>query len=158
MAHIWGPDQKQQVSMTKLCINNVGCTSDPELIKKFKNNTTSINLSLSTIYPIKINRYEIEPYAGCGPAIFIAVLKDTDNFLPSNQESCSTSIGLKAYGGINFAIGKNVGIFAEYQLNYYPVKTTYYNEKVVHSRTLGTTIGKETFVINTIVTGISYRL
>jgi outer membrane protein W len=154
----FGPDQKKQISSTCLCIEGIGCSTSPELIQKFKNNVTAVGPSIIFRYPLLIAQQDVQPYIGAGPTLFIARLRDTDNFIPARQVSNSNSIGVKAYAGFNLFFNQLFGTFVEYQLNSFTVKTTYYNEKVVEGITLGKTKGKQTFTIQSIVIGIAIRL
>jgi len=158
VSHFFGPDQKKQVSSTVLCIDGEGCSTSDELIQKFNNNVTTIGPNIVFGYPLNILQLQILPYVGGGPTLFIAQLRDTSNFIPARQSSTSTSVGLKAYGGLNMRFNKRFGAFVEYQYNSFPVNTCYYNERVVNDITLGKTQGKETFIIHSIIVGVSFDI
>lgn len=158
VSHFFGPDQKKQVSSTYLCAEGEGCSTSPELIQKFKNNVTSVGLAIAFRYPLVILQQEVQPYVGVGPTLFIAQLKDTDNFIPARQSSTSRFAGVKAYAGFNLFFNQFLGTFVEYQLNSFRVKTTYYNERIVEGITLGKTQGKEAFNVQSVVAGIVIRL
>lgn len=155
LCHFFGPDQKTQHSMTRLCIDGEGCSTSSELIFKFNNNVTAITPIITITYPL-LN--SLQPYITLGPSLFMAELKDTHNFIPKSQSSLSTSIGFKACGGLNIYLNKYFGLFIEYQYNRFPVKTCYYNNRIVHNITLGKTVGKETFSIHSAVIGITLQL
>lgn len=154
VSHIFGPNQKPQVSCTVLCTED-GCSTSPEVIKKFDNNSTSVEALVAFRYPLNCAGCRILPYAGVGPALYIFQSCDTDNFIPPRQSSTSHSLGVKAYGGLNAALHSHLGVFLEYQFNCFGVKTEYFNDRVVEGITLGSTKGSETFVIQSAVAGIS---
>lgn len=156
-AYYFGPDQKQQVSLTRLCIEGEGCSLSPELIKKFHNRLFSLGFVLAFSYPLNFLQHPIEPYVGVGPMLFILQSQDTDNFIPAGQSSTSTSIGLKMLGGLNVFLTKKMGVFLEYQYNSFQANTTYYNHRVVHDIELGTTNGHEIFTLQSLVLGLSLR-
>lgn len=154
VSHLFGPDQKPQVSCTCLCTED-GCSTSPEVIKKFDNNTTSVEALVAFRYPLNGAGHRILPYAGVGPALYIFQSGDTDNFIPPRQSSTSRSLGVKAYAGLNASLHTHLGVFLEYQFNCFGAKTEFFNDRVVDGITLGTTDGRETFIIQSAVAGIS---
>lgn len=155
ISHFFGPNQKRQISSTLLCVDGDGCSTSPELIKKFNNRVTAIAPIFAVRYPLNMLQHQMQPYLGIGPTLFIAQLRDTDNFIPAGQSSTSRSVGIKAFGGLNLLLSDQVGAFLEYQYHSFRARTCYNNQRVVEGLTLGETQGKETFTIHSIVVGIS---
>lgn len=155
VTHFFGPNQKEQDSLTTLCINGDGCSTPVEHIQKFNNNVTTLGLDFAFRYSLRVRQQQLQPYVAVGPALFTAQLQDTTNFIPAEQSSASTSIGIKAYGGLLLSLSKHFGAFLEYQYNSFQAKTDYYNARVAQGITLGTTLGQETFTMHSVVGGVS---
>lgn len=160
-SHLFGPDQKNQIALTELCVVDDGCSTSPETIKKFNNNVTTIGFDAMFRYPMlksaKFSHGQLQPYLTVGPAIFITTLKDTDNFIPAGQSSTYTSLGVKAGAGLMLFLTKRMGAFIEYRNNNFQVKDHYNNARVEHDITLGKTLGSATFNIQAIVAGVNVR-
>lgn len=156
-SYFFGPNQRKQVSMTHLCVANEGCSTAPENIALFHNNLTTVGFDVMFRYPLSIQQHAFQPYATVGPTWFRFHSQDTINFAPPGQSSVSNSVGLKAGGGFLLFLTEHLGTFMEYQYNSFQAKTDFYNGKVVHGITLGTTLGKETFTIQSLVAGLVLR-
>ena len=160
-SHFFGPDQKPQSSLTDLCVVGFGCSSSPETIKKFNNNITTIGFDFMLRYPMlmspQFTQGQLQPYLTVGPAVFIATLKDTDNFIPAGQSSMSTTLGVKAGAGLMLLLTQRISAFIEYRDSNFQVKDHYNNATVKDGITLGKTLGKATFNIQAIVCGFTYR-
>ena len=158
-SHFFGPDQRSQIALTNLCVTGVGCSLSPESIKKFNNNVTVVGLDFMLRYPVfksaQFASGQLQPYLSVGPAWFITTLKDTDNFIPADQSSRYTSLGVKAGAGLLLFFTKHVGVFLEYRDTNFKTKDTYNNATMVHGRTLGRTLGTATFNIQAIVGGLA---
>jgi len=159
-SHFFGPDQKNQISLTNLCVAGVGCSMSPETLKKFNNNVTTVGLDVMLRYPLFVSaqftKGRLQPYLSVGPAMFITTLKDTDNFIPARQSSTYTSLGVKAGAGLMLFLTKSIGAFIEYRDSNFQAKNKYYNARVVHDLTLGKTLGNATFNTQAIIGGISF--
>ena len=160
-SHFFGPDQKNQIALTELCVVGEGCSTSPETIKKFNNNVTTIGFDAMFRYPMlrseEFSHGQLQPYLTIGPAIFITTLKDTDNFIPAGQSSTYTSLGVKAGAGLMLFLTKRMGAFIEYRDSNFKVKDHYNNAKVEHGITLGKTLGSAIFNIQAIVAGVNIR-
>ncbi len=160
-SHFFGPNQKDQISLTNLCVGSNPCSISPEHIKKFNNNITSIGFDVMLRYPLltstQFTKGRVQPYLTVGPALFISTLKDTDNFIPPGQSSTYTSLGVKAGGGLILFLTQRIGAFVEYRDSAFQVKDTYTNNTVVRGITLGKTLGKANFNIQSIVGGVAFR-
>lgn len=159
-SHFFGPDQKQQTSLTQLCIAGSGCSTSPETIKKFNNNVTDIGLDIMLRYPLWVSdqftQGRFQPYVSVGPAVFITTLKDTDNFIPAGQSSTDTSIGINAGAGLILCFTQRLGAFIEYRDTQFQVNDQYHNATMVHDITLGKTLGNATFNTQAVVGGITW--
>jgi opacity protein-like surface antigen len=160
-SYYFGPDQREQDSLTDLCITGIGCSTAPEHIKKFDNNMTAIALDVMLRYPLLVSaqftKGRLQPYLAVGPALFVASLKDTGNFIPEGQSSTSTSVGLQIGAGLTFLFTNRIGAFVEYRDNNFQAKDHYYNATVAHGITLGNTLGTATFNIQTILGGVRFH-
>jgi len=158
-SHFFGPDQKNQISVTKLCISGFGCSTSPETIKKFNNNVTVLGLDIMLRLPLFVSneftKGRLQPYLSAGPAAFFTTLKDTNNFIPAGQSSTYTSFGVKAGAGFMLFLTKSLGTFIEYRGTNFKVKDQYNNATIVNDITLGRTIGNATFNMQAIVGGVS---
>lgn len=161
VAHYFGPNQKVQTSMTTLCVQGFSCSTSPEHIKKFDNNVTAIGFDVMLRYPLLVSaqftKGQLQPYLIVGPALFTATLKDTDNFIPMEQSSTSTSWGIEMGIGLTYLFTQKIGAFIEYRDSSFRAKDEYHNATVVHDITLGKTLGSATFNIQAILGGISFR-
>lgn len=156
-AYALGPDQAKQVSETNLCVLGLGCRRAPELIQPFINRLTSFGPVLVLSYPVDVMGHEIQPYVGLGPTVFIFSSSDTYNFIPMAQTSVAESTGLQTYVGIHLFLNAKMGAFIEYRYNSFSLGTHFYNERIVNGLRLGSTLGRERFVTQAMVFGLSYR-
>ena len=161
ISHFFGPDQKNQVALTQLCVTGFGCSTSPEEIKKFSNSVTVIGFDAMLRYPLfvsdQFNKGKLQPYIYVGPAIFVTKINDTGNFTPQGQSSKYTSLGVKAGTGLMLFFTQGLGAFIEYRDMNFSVNDTFYNGDIVHGLTLGKTLGKATYNIQSIVVGGSWR-
>lgn len=160
ISHYFGADQKQQVSITNLCVEGIGCSSSPEALKKINSQITAVGFDIMLRYPLivtaQFTKGQLQPYLTVGPAAFITTLKDTDNFNPPGQSSSYTSLGIKSAAGLMLFFTKNIGVFIEYRDTKFKVKDQYNNATVVNGLTLGKTLGSATFNIQGVIGGITY--
>ena len=160
-SHLFGPDQRGQVALTTLCVTGFGCSTAPETIKKFNNNLTVIGLDVMLRYPLLVSEQftkgKLQPYVSLGPALFIATLKDSNNFIPAGQSSTYTSLGMKVGAGLKLFLTKQIGTFIEYRDTNFQTQDKYNNASIVHGITLGKTLGKATFNIQSLLGGVSLR-
>lgn len=161
ISHVFGPDQKEQVSLTKLCVAGFGCSVSPETIKKLSNTVTAIGFDAMLRYPLfaseTFHKGRLQPYVDIGPTIFITTIKDTGNFTPKDQSCKFKSTGLTTGAGVRLFLTQSIGVFIEYRHMNFSVDDTFYNGAVVHGITLGETLGSAKYTIQTIVAGGSWR-
>lgn len=163
VSHVFGPDQPEQWSDTELFINGAPVSAGPELIKPFEIVVTSLAFDVLFIrLPIAASRGypggRVQRSVSAGPAVFIASMTDTGNFLPAGQTSTSTSVGAQVGTGANWLLTPSTGLFVEYRYSVFQLDDRFYNGKIVHGEPLGRTDGSATFNIDAVVAGITFRI
>jgi opacity protein-like surface antigen len=162
VSHFFGLDQPEQLSDTELFANGTPVSEGPELIRRFEISVTS--LAFDVLYfrlPIAVSADfpggRLQPYVTAGPAVFIASMTDTSNFLPAGQVSTSTSVGAQVGGGVHWLLTQNAGFFIEYRYSAFQLYDRFANEKIVHGMRIGRTDGSATFNIDSVVAGMTFR-
>lgn len=121
VSHLFGPDISRQTRSAEVCA--VRCVTTSFLVDKFKVDVTEIGFDALLRYPLlksgMFPKGQLQPYLTVGPAVFIAHMKDTTNFVPSNQSDTDTRIGVKAGAGLAFLITKNIAAFGEYRFAHF---------------------------------------
>ena len=134
----------------------------PELIRRFEISVTSLAFDVLFLrLPIAVSADHpggrLQPYVSAGPAIFIASMTDTGNFLPAGQTSTSTSVGAQVGAGVNWLLTPSTGFFVEYRYSVFQLDDRFFNGKVVNGLPLGRTDGSATFGIDSVVAGLTFR-
>jgi|GEM_PF-863308 len=162
VSHFFGPDQPEQWSDTELFLDGTPVSDGPELIRRFEISVTSLAFDVLFLrLPIAVSKDypggRLQPYVSAGPAIFIASMTDTGNFLPAGQTSTSTSIGAQVGAGANWLLTPSTGIFVEYRYSVFQLDDRFSNGKVVNGLPIGRTDGSATFGIDSVVAGLTFR-
>lgn len=162
VSHFFGPDQPEQRSDTELFLNGTPVADGPELIRRFEVSVTSLAFDALLIrLPMAVSGDypggRLQPYVSAGPAVFIASMTDTGNFLPAGQTSTSTSVGAQVGAGATWLLTPSTGIFVEYRYSVFQLDDRFSNQKIVHGLPLGRTDGSATFNIDAVVAGMTFR-
>ena len=71
----------------------------------------------------ELQQGRLQPYVSAGPAIFITETSD-ENFLPFNQSSTKTTLGLKVGAGLNVHLTPAWSLFSEYRFTHFTSEVT----------------------------------
>jgi opacity protein-like surface antigen len=153
VSHVFGPDISSQTRSAEVCA--VRCVTISLPVAKFKVDVTEIGFDVMLRYPLlksqSFPRGQLQPYLTVGPAVFIAHIKDTTNFLPANQSDTDTRIGAKVGAGLAFLITKNIAAFGEYRFSHLDPTFTF-KDTILGSSDVSTSINT-----HAILWGVSYR-
>jgi len=135
--------------------------SGPTPTNKVDIGVTVIAFDLMLRWPVLTSpafpKGQLQPYVSAGPAVFISHVKDFANLGQGTQSETSTSVGLKAAGGLTWLFTKNIGVFAEYRFTRFHAEDEFTQSFDPVTRVTATAKVSNTLSTHHVVAGVTFR-
>lgn len=116
---------------------------------------TALSFDVMLRLPLRVSQAfpkgQLQPYFAIGPAIFIATVHDSSNFVPSNQSQTDTFLQMQVAAGAAWHVLAGVALFAEYRFMFFSPDFEFRSAELPQ--------GRLSLDINThhVLAGISFR-
>lgn len=102
--------------------------SVPSSLKRLDAYVTPVSFDLMLRWPLlmtdAVPQGRLQPYVTVGPAVALAEVKDTTNFIPPDQYKTDFPVGVQAAIGLAWQFYQHVALFAEYRFSHFSPEFT----------------------------------